>query len=556
MTLYVGLMSTENLTDIAYRHFIESVKDYAIYMLNLDGTVATWNEGARRAKGYVRDEVVGKYYGLFYSESEQINELPARNLEIAAKNGKFEGEGWRYRKDGRRFWAHVIIDAIYDDNNTLLGFAKITRDISEQKEVIDKISWLARFDTLTGLPNRVEFFTFVEKIFLESDYSRVAICTVDLDKFKEINDSEGHLVGDQLLQRVSTAVQKVLAVDEIVARFGGDEFVAAKPYNHDSELIDFTDRLYACFSGKQSFAHSEINVSASIGVAIYPDDATEINKLISNSDLAMYRAKENLETKICWYEKDMDEKTRQRNMLAADIRRGIKEGEFFIHYQEKRAMKDKSVTGYEALLRWNHPTKGLISPDEFIPIAEESGAIVPLGYWVIEAVCNESLANKLDKKISINISPVQLRNRNFIEKVREILMRTAWPMTLLEFEVTETAFIINKKLTFNILHQFQKMGISIALDDFGTGYSSLSTLREFQFDVIKLDRSFLTNVESNQQARSFVRAIISLGNSINTPLIAEGVETNEQLRILEEEGCTEIQGFLFGQPVDIKSIHR
>ena len=549
-------MSTENLTDIAYRHFIESVKDYAIYMLNVDGCVATWNEGARRAKGYIRNEVVGKYYGLFYSESEQINGLPARNLEIAAKNGKFEGEGWRYRKDGRRFWAHVVIDAIYDENNTLLGFAKITRDISEQKEVIDKISWMARFDTLTGLPNRVEFFTFVEKIFLESDYSRVAICTIDLDKFKEINDSEGHLVGDQLLQRVASSVKKVLAADEIVARFGGDEFVAAKPYNHESELIDFTERLYTCFSGKQTFAHTEIIVNASIGIAIYPDDATEINKLISNSDLAMYRAKENLETKICWYEKDMDEKTRQRNMLAADIRRGIKEGEFFIHYQEKRAMKDKSITGYEALLRWNHPTRGFIPPDEFIPIAEESGAIVPLGYWVIEAVCNESLANKIDKKISINISPVQLRNRDFIDKVREILMRTAWPITLLEFEVTETAFIINKKLTFNILHQFQKMGISIALDDFGTGYSSLSTLREFQFDVIKLDRSFLTNVEYNPQARSFVRAIISLGNSINTPLIAEGVETNEQLRILEEEGCTEIQGFLFGQPVDIKNLHR
>lgn len=556
MTLYAGLMSTENLTDIAYRHFIESVKDYAIYMLNPDGCVATWNEGARRAKGYLPEEVVGKYYGLFYSESEQLNGLPARNLEIAKKHGKFEGEGWRYCKNGQRFWGHVIIDAIYDDNKTLLGFAKITRDISEQKEIIDKMSWLARFDTLTGLPNRVEFFTVVEKIFLESDYSHVAICTVDLDKFKDINDSEGHLIGDQLLQRVSTAVKKMLTGDEIVARFGGDEFVAAKPYHHESELLNFTDRLYACFSGKQVFAHTDINVSASIGVAIYPDDATDINKLISNSDLAMYRAKENLDTNVCWYEKEMDEKTRQRNMLAADIRRGIKEGEFFIHYQEKRAIKDKSITGYEALLRWNHPTKGLIPPDVFIPIAEESGAIVPLGYWVIEAVCNESLANKLDKKISINISPVQLRNRSFIDKVRDILMRTAWPMTLLEFEVTETAFIFNKKLTFNILHQFQKMGISIALDDFGTGYSSLSTLREFQFDVIKLDRSFLTHVEHNQQARSFVRAIISLGNSINTPLIAEGVETDEQLRILEEEGCSEIQGFLFGQPVDIKNIHR
>jgi len=549
-------MRTESLTDIAYRHFVESVKDYAIYMLNVDGTVATWNEGALRAKGYRREEIVGQYFGVFYSDAEQKSGLPERNLNIALKNGKFEGEGWRYRKDGTRFWAHVVIDAIYDEHQTLLGFAKITRDISEQKVVIDKISWLARYDALTGLPNRVEFFSFVEKLFTESDYNRIAICTVDLDKFKEINDIEGHLVGDQLLQRVSSSVLKAIEKDEIVARFGGDEFVAAKPYNHDDELRNFTERLHGCFVGKQFFAHSEITVSASIGVAVYPDDATDINTLISNSDLAMYRAKANLDNKICWYEKDMDEKTRLRNLMAADIRRGIKEGQFFIHYQEKRSLKDKAITGYEALLRWNHPEQGLIPPDEFIPIAEESGAIVPLGYWVIETVCKESLANKLDKKVSINISPVQLRNLSFIDNVRDILMRTAWPITLLEFEVTETAFIINKKLTFNILHQFQKMGISIALDDFGTGYSSLSTLREFHFDVIKLDRSFLTNVESNFQARSFVRAIISLGNSINTPLIAEGVETKEQLRILEEEGCTEIQGFLFGQPVDIKNIHR
>lgn len=291
-------------------------------------------------------------------------------------------------------------------------------------------------------------------------------------------------------------------------------------------------------------------------MAIYPDDATEINKLISNSDLAMFRAKEDLDNKICRYEKDMDEKTRQRNMLAADIRRGIKAGEFVIHYQAKRAMKDKSITGYEALLRWNHPGKGLLPPDIFIPVAEESGAIIPLGYWVIEAVCHESLANNLDKKISVNISPVQLRNRNFIDKVRDIIVRTAWPVTLLEFEVTETAFIVNKKQAFTTLNQLQRMGISIALDDFGTGYSSLSTLREFQFDVIKLDRSFSTHIENNQQARSFVRAIISLGNAINTPLIAEGVETQAQLRILEEEGCTEIQGFLFGQPVDISQLHR
>lgn len=214
-----------------------------------------------------------------------------------------------------------MIDAVYDDNQTLLGFAKITRDISEQKVVIDKMSWLARYDALTGLPNRVEFFAFVEKLFTESDYNHIAICTVDLDKFKEINDTEGHLVGDQLLQRVSASVLKAVEKDEIVARFGGDEFVAAKPYNHDDELRNFTERLHGCFVGRQIFAHSDILVSASIGVAVYPDDATDINTLISNSDLAMYRAKANLDNKICWYEKDMDEKTRLRNLMAADIRR-------------------------------------------------------------------------------------------------------------------------------------------------------------------------------------------------------------------------------------------
>ncbi|NGH40969.1 EAL domain-containing protein, partial [Escherichia coli] len=214
----------------------------------------------------------------------------------------------------------------------------------------------------------------------------------------------------------------------------------------------------------------------------------------------------------------------------------------------------RSITGYEALLRWQHPQLGTIPPDVFIPIAEESGAIVPLGYWVLEQVCNESLENGLNRKVSVNISPVQLRHRSFIEKVREILMRTAYPVSLLEFEVTETAFVINKQLAFSVLHHLQKMGISIALDDFGTGYSSLSMLRDFHFDVIKLDRSFMTDVESNPQVRSFVRAIISLGNSINTPLIAEGVETAGQLQILEEEGCDEMQGFLFGEPVDIKHL--
>lgn len=549
-------MTNDRLTDIAYRHFIESVKDYAIYMLNPDGTVASWNEGARRAKGYTHSQITGKYFGLFYSASEQRIGLPAHNLAIARQKGKFEGEGWRYRRDGSRFWAHVIIDAIYDEQRNLLGFAKITRDISEQKEVMDKIAHLARYDALTSLPNRSESFNFIASVLTRGEYYKVAIFTIDLDKFKDINDLYGHGTGDQILQRAAHRAREMLGKNELIARFGGDEFVAVKPFNTPGEREQFTRRLDKCFNSQYRINGREIAISASIGGAVYPDDGADINMLISNADLAMHRAKADVDHNICWYAAEMDEKTRMRNLMSADICKGLAAGQFFMHYQGKRALRDNSITGYEALLRWRHPVYGEIPPDVFIPLAEESGAIIPLGYWVIEQVCRESLAGNIRKRISVNISPVQLRHHDFIENVREILKRMAYPLSLLEFEVTETAFIIDKTLTFNILRQFQKMGISIALDDFGTGYSSLSTLRDFRFDVIKLDRCFLENIETHPEARSFVRAIISLGKAINTPLVAEGVETQAQLRVLEEEGCTEIQGFLFGKPAGIASIQR
>lgn len=544
------------LSDLSYRHFVENVKDYAIYMLNPDGAIASWNLGAQKAKGYTSEEIVGQFFGIFYSESEQRAGLPEKNLAVARLNGKFEGEGWRYRKDGSRFWAHVMIDTIHDEQGTLLGFAKITRDISEQKQMNDRMHYMARYDALTGLPNRLEFFTVVEKMLAEAPERNIAICTIDVDKFKEINDREGHHTGDLLLQQTASRIRQILSGDEIVARFGGDEFVAAKPFSDKRELEAFVHRLHSCFAGHRAFAQTELVVNASIGVSIYPDDATEINTLIGNSDLAMYRAKHNINEKICYYVVEMDDKTRQRNQIAADIRTGLQQEQFYINYHEKYSLKDGTVTGYEALLRWNHPRLGPILPEVFIVIAEESGAIISLGYWVIEHVCREALNNKVDKKISVNISPVQLRDPVFIDKVREILMRTAYPPTLLEFEVTETAFITNKQLAFNLLHQLQKMGISIALDDFGTGYSSLSMLRDFNFDVIKLDRSFVSNVESNFQTRSFVRAMVTLSHSLKTPVVAEGVETREQLRILEEEGCQEIQGFLFGQPVGIEDLRK
>ena len=542
-------MSNDHLTDIAYRHFIESVKDYAIYMLSADGTVISWNEGARRAKGYLSDEIIGRYFGLFYSEAEQLSGVPAKNLEIALRSGQFEGEGWRYRKDGSRFWAHVMIDTIRDEQNTLLGFAKITRDISEQKAINDRIAWMARYDALTGLPNRVEFFERVEKLITGNDARRFAIFTIDLDKFKEINDLQGHLIGDQLLQRVAGAVLKTLQKEEMVARFGGDEFVAVKPFSDEGEVDAFAARLWHCFSGKQTFAATEVVLSASIGISVYPEDGTDINTILSNSDLAMYRAKSSLDHKICWYEREMDDKTRQRNMMAADIRRGIHAGEFSLHYQAIRNIKDRSITGYEALLRWQHPQLGTIPPDVFIPIAEESGAIVPLGYWVLEQVCNESLENGLNRKVSVNISPVQLRHRSFIEKVREILMRTAYPVSLLEFEVTETAFVINKQLAFSVLHHLQKMGISIALDDFGTGMANFSALSEVRYDYIKVARDLFIMLRQTPEGRNLFTLLLQLMNRYCQGVIVEGVETLEEWRDVQSSPAAAAQGYFLSRPV-------
>ena len=542
-------MSNDHLTDIAYRHFIESVKDYAIYMLSADGTVISWNEGARRAKGYLSDEIIGRYFGLFYSEAEQLSGVPAKNLEIALRSGQFEGEGWRYRKDGSRFWAHVMIDTIRDEQNTLLGFAKITRDISEQKAINDRIAWMARYDALTGLPNRVEFFERVEKLITGNDARRFAIFTIDLDKFKEINDLQGHLIGDQLLQRVAGAVLKTLQKEEMVARFGGDEFVAVKPFSDEGEVDAFAARLWHCFSGKQTFAATEVVLSASIGISVYPEDGTDINTILSNSDLAMYRAKSSLDHKICWYEREMDDKTRQRNMMAADIRRGIHAGEFSLHYQAIRNIKDRSITGYEALLRWQHPQLGTIPPDVFIPIAEESGAIVPLGYWVLEQVCNESLENGLNRKVSVNISPVQLRHRSFIEKVREILMRTAYPVSLLEFEVTETAFVINKQLAFSVLHHLQKMGISIALDDFGTGMANFSALSEVRYDYIKVARDLFIMLRQTPEGRNLFTMLLQLMNRYCQGVIVEGVETLEEWRDVQSSPAAAAQGYFLSRPV-------
>lgn len=541
-------MDSQYLTDISYRHFIDAVKDYAIYMLDAQGVVISWNKGAERAKNYKKQEIIGTYYGVFYSQEDQQLDIPKHNLTYAKEHGQFEGEGWRYKKNGDRFWAHVVIDPIYNPKGALEGFAKITKDITEQKSFLDKISYLASHDTLTELPNRNEFFSLANKQLATSIDEKLAICMITINNLKEIIDNKGYQATDKLLKKIATQLRHHIYIDEILAQFSSYQFIALKKLNNKQQLNDFCERLTNAFQTPYMIDYRETLIDICIGASIYPDDNIELESLINNADVAMLRAKKSIENKICLYNKDIDGKDQMLTTLNHDMLTSLKNNEFFLVYQKKHAVIDSSISGYEALLRWNHPRFGNLSPELFIPLAEETGKIIPIGYWVLETMCKEAITNKINKKISVNLSPVQLNDPHFIRRVQEILNTTGYPIELLEFEVTETAFMTDRNKALALLKELQMLGISISLDDFGTGYSSLRLLYDFNFDCIKLDRSFLNNIEYDKKSYNFLCSIITLLKNINMHLIVEGVEKQQQLAILKEHHCDEIQGFIFGKP--------
>ncbi len=299
----------------------------------------------------------------------------------------------------------------------------------------------------------------------------------------------------------------------------------------------------------------EINVGCSIGVALYPADAATVETLVNNADLALQRAKAALNRNICFYEMDMDEAARLRRVLAVDLWQGVARRQFALHYQIQTAVQTGAPTGYEVLLRWAHPERGFVSPANFIPIAEECGAILPIGEWVLKEACREAASWDNGLKIAVNLSPVQLAHADIVTLVRDTLAETGLDPVRLELEITETTIIGDKQRALETLRQIKALGVTIAIDDFGTGYSSLDTLRSFPFDKIKLDRSFMNEVEDNAEAKAILRAILALGRSLNVPVLAEGVETASQLAILREEGCDEAQGYLLGRPQPIDRIH-
>ena len=530
-----------------FRLLVQGVTDYAIYMLSLEGIVSNWNAGAERAKGYRADEIVGHHFSEFYLPEDRQSGLPKRALETARKTGKFEGEGWRLRKDGSRFWAHVVIDAIRDEAGDLIGFAKITRDVTEKKRIEDRVTHLAHHDALTALRNRASFRDSVERSLHEG--RQCCLLYLDLDRFKPVNDTLGHLVGDKVLQVVAERIASCLRKTDVGGRLGGDEFaVLLVDCQQDAGAMKASERLIREIEKPIAVDNFSVSVGVSVGMAFTGDDALSTEMLLRNADLALYAAKKEERGTYRCYEPGMESVLSQRKAMESDLRLALIRNEFFLHYQPVIHAVHGSITGYEALIRWASPTRGNVSPEDFIPFAEEHGLMVEIGDWVLRTAFTEAAQWSDDLSISVNLSPAQFRSAHLVKRIAALLELTGLAPSRLELEVTETAMMGDIAAAKSILDELRSMGVMVAMDDFGTGYSSLSFLRMLPFTRIKIDKSFIQDLGKTQESLAIVRAVTGLCSSLGVATTAEGVETDEQMRILQREGCQELQGFLLGRP--------
>lgn len=407
---------------------------------------------------------------------------------------------------------------------------------------------MALHDPLTGLPNRTSFNARLDARLDGPCAHETAIAAIDLDRFKEINDSWGHGAGDQVLTALAERLRKFDGSRHFAARLGGDEFCVILKTSDVQELQQLVMGLEAEFTRPVQCGTLEAAVGASIGVAIFPRDGEDRDALVRNADLAMYKAKADPLSNVCFYDPALGEAVRETRALAADLRQAIEADELHLHYQVQTSIETGEIRGYEALLRWRHPERGNIPPSQFIPMAEANGLILPLGDWVLRRACMDAASWPKHLKVAVNLSAIQLTHIGLPQQIHQVLIETGLPPARLEIELTETALIKDKAQSLHIMRQIKALGVSIALDDFGTGYSSLDTLRTFPFDKIKLDKSFTDELKTDPRSLAVVRAVLTLARSLEIPVLAEGIETVEQLELLRLEHCDEGQGFLLGRP--------
>jgi diguanylate cyclase (GGDEF)-like protein len=410
---------------------------------------------------------------------------------------------------------------------------------------------MARHDALTGLPNRVLLNERAEHALVRAEHGgMIAAHLLDLDHFKNVNDTLGHAAGDKLLTMVAARLRPLVGDTDTVARMGGDEFAILQiGFGQPSDASALAYRIIDAISAPYDIEGQQVNIGTSVGIAIGPGDGVNPDLLMRNADLALYRAKGDGRGAFRFFEPDMDAEMQERRILERDLRQALAAGQFELHYQPIVNLASNEINGFEALIRWRHPEKGLVSPATFVPFAEEIGFIVPLGEWAIRQACATAATWPGDFKVAVNLSPVQFRNSGLVPVVVGALAVSGLPGRRLELEITETTLLQDSEATLGMLYQLRELGVCIAMDDFGTGYSSLSYLQSFPFDRIKIDRSFIKDIGDSPGSLNIVRAVAAMAKGLGMATTAEGVETQDQLASVASEGCTEMQGYLFSKPL-------
>lgn len=555
--LWLLIQKKRNLQELELNSQVFHSSNEGIVITDSDNNIVSINDAFCKMSGYKTQELIGKNPNILKSDRQDEKFYQAMWKDISA-TGQWHGEIWNLNKEGNLYPEWLSISAVKDSNNNIINYIAMHSDMTEYKAAEEKIRYLAHFDPLTKLPNRTLLHdrANVALAHAKRNKTQLALLFLDLDRFKNINDSLGHNIGDKLLKALAKRLNQSLRGEDTISRTGGDEFIAILPNTDFKAAAKVAAKLLKSISQPFDIQKHHLNVTISIGLALFPENGHNFDELSRNADTALYRAKQSGRNKYQFFNEEMYLQARKIQRIENDLRQAIDNDELRLYYQPQVNSITGKITGAEALIRWQHPKLGLVSPDDFIPIAEDSGMIIDIGDWVMRTAVKQ-IASWKDAglpavNIAVNVSQPEFRQHNFVGKVAEILQEFNVGAELLDLEITESIAADNIDETIEILNDLHALGIKLSIDDFGTGYSSLSCLRQFKVHKLKIDQSFIRELTLEKGGDAIVLTIIDLAKNLGLKTIAEGVETLDQLKYLQSKKCDEIQGYLYSKPVPVK----